>query len=322
MRRRASAVFLACLFLTCICTFSGTPTAARGTRPTGDHAAASGDPGRPRTGGVPCGADPRARAYRLALRPHTPWGLLRVPARPDGHARAGHRPAGAPERRGVIRVPLWVHVIKDGALGAPDSAVKRQVRTLNAAYGGKFGGVDTGVRFELKGITHTANRAWFRDPFGHEREMKRKLRVGGPETLNLYIVQMERLILGYGTYPQWYAGTPELDGVMIDWRSLPGGPLRNFRRGFTAVHEIGHWMGLLHTFENGCDPPGDEVDDTPAEAYPTKGCPARKDTCPGPGSDPIHNFMDYSKDTCMREFTRGQAERMARMWQEYRAIAP
>lgn len=227
-----------------------------------------------------------------------------------------HLPAPASQE---IRVPLWVHVIKDGALGAPDSAVTRQVETLNAAYGGKFGGVDTGVRFDLQGITHTENAAWFRDPLGNEKAMKAKLRVGGPETLNLFIAQLGELVLGYATYPHWYRGQPGLDGVVIDWRSLPGGSLRNFNLGFTAVHEIGHWLGLLHTFENGCEPPGDMVDDTPPEAYATTGCPARKRTCPGSTEDdPIHNFMNYSHDRCMREFTAGQAARIRQIWNVYR----
>ncbi|WP_203885180.1 zinc metalloprotease [Planotetraspora kaengkrachanensis] len=222
---------------------------------------------------------------------------------------------------GEINVPLWVHVIKDGALGLPDAGVRRQVDTLNAAYGGRLGGVDTGVRFVLAGITHTVSKEWFRDPLGNEAAIKTKLRVGGPETLNLYIAQLGELVLGYATYPYWYQGEPALDGVVIDWRSVPGGPLRDFDKGFTAVHEIGHWLGLLHTFENGCAAPGDSVDDTPPEAYPTTGCPAGKDTCTEPGQDPVHNFMDYAQDRCMTNFTAGQAARMRQMWDLYRRPA-
>ncbi|WP_345097943.1 M43 family zinc metalloprotease [Planomonospora venezuelensis] len=74
----------------------------------------------------------------------------------------------------------------------------------------------------------------------------------------------------------------------------------------------------MHTFENGCRAPGDAVADTPPEAHPTMGCPAGKDTCPGDGPDPVHNFMDYSHDACMSAFTRGQAARMQDSWAAYR----
>ncbi|MBB5624387.1 zinc metalloprotease [Sphaerisporangium krabiense] len=218
-------------------------------------------------------------------------------------------------------VPLWVHVVTDGRQEVPAAAITAQVETLNAAYGGRLGGVDTGIRFDLRGVTHTANPLWFRRPLVSEAAMKQRLRKGGPETLNLYVAQLGELVLGYATYPHWYGDRPANDGVVIDWRSLPGGSLRDFSKGYTAVHEIGHWFGLLHTFENGCAPPGDSIEDTPPEAMPTQGCPAQKDTCPGDGEDPFHNFMDYSHDRCMSQFTAGQAVRMREMWAAYRASA-
>ncbi|MFB4265846.1 zinc metalloprotease [Nonomuraea sp. GTA35] len=219
-----------------------------------------------------------------------------------------------------ITVPTRVHVISPGPdRRVSDQAVQAQIDTLNSAYGGRFGGVDTGVRFRLDGISVKEQAAWFSDPVGHERAMKSTLHQGGAGTLNLYIAQLSELMLGFASYPYWYAGAPALDGVVIDWRSLPGGALSDYNKGFTGVHEIGHWLGLFHTFENGCQAPGDGIDDTSPEARPTEACPQGKDTCPGqPGQDPAHNYMDYAHDRCMWEFTVGQADRMHEMWAAYR----
>ncbi|GAA3835604.1 zinc metalloprotease [Sphaerisporangium flaviroseum] len=268
----------------------------------------------------PCG---HARPPRVDARAVEPYTLdARESARMLSDMRRRLRSAGAAAwRTGTVTVPLWIHVITDGRMGVPDTALDSQVETLNDAYGGRLGGVDTGVRFVLKGVTHTDHPTWFREPLANEAVMKQRLRKGGRETLNLYIAQLGELVLGYATYPHWYQSRPALDGVVIDWRSLPGGALRDFSKGYTGVHEIGHWLGLLHTFENGCAQPGDSVDDTPPEALPAQGCPSGKDTCPDAGEDPVHNFMDYSHDRCMSEFTAGQAARMREMWVAYRTPA-
>jgi hypothetical protein len=72
-------------------------------------------------------------------------------------------------------------------------------------------------------------------------------------------------------------------------------------------------------FQGGCVPPGDGVNDTPFQALPTSGCPVNQDTCPAaPGLDPVHNYMDYSDDPCLFEFTMGQRDRARAMWDMYR----
>ena len=97
------------------------------------------------------------------------------------------------------------------------------------------------------------------------------------------------------------------------------------------IHETGHWMGLLHPFEGGCAD-GDGVTDTPAEAEPSFKCDERN-TCPvvldpvtndyvvvdDGAPDPIHNFMDYSYDSCMNHFTPGQVIRMKQAFVVFRA---
>jgi hypothetical protein len=232
---------------------------------------------------------------------------------------------GAP-KLGRINVQVYVHVITStSGVGDVTSLVPAQIAVLNAAYS------PARVKFNLVSIDVTANDAWYNVGIGskEEKAMKSTLRRGGGNALNIYTANLGGGLLGWATFPKNYHSQPADDGVVILDESLPGGNaefanttepdgLLSYNRGDTGTHEVGHWMGLYHTFQGGCSASGDKVDDTPAEADPQFFC-IERDSCPNrAGTDPIHDFMDYVDDVCMFQFSAGQQDRMRDQWATYR----
>ena len=213
----------------------------------------------------------------------------------------------------TARIRVVAHVVSCGRVGAvSDERILAQIDELNRAY------AETGFQFTLDGVERTDDCSLNKMLPGSNEELEAKERLSeDPEhRLNLYIAA-PATVLGWAYFPQTYAEHDAMNGVVIHHETLPGGP-EPYGRGRTAVHEVGHYLGLFHTFQNGCTGDGDGVEDTPAEAKPALGCPDGRNTCESPGDDPIHNYMNYSNDVCMNEFTPGQIERMVAVSSQYR----
>ena len=223
-------------------------------------------------------------------------------------------------------VPTYVHVVHhaDGTGNVSDKAIKAQMNVLNTTFGGFEGGVATGFKFELAGVTRTANTEWYLagPTTSGERAMKQALRQGGNDALNMYLTTAG-VYLGWAYFPNVLDNaTRYLDGIVVDWESMPGTSTRyegQYDLGKTVPHEVGHWLNLHHVFNGGCNNWGDYVEDTPPQRIATFGCPEGQDSCREPGVDSIHNYMDYSFDACYNQFTAGQALRMQDAWLEWRA---
>ena len=227
----------------------------------------------------------------------------------------------------TVTVPVYFHVITNGSTGnVTDGQIADQIQVLNEAYAGLTGGAATKFRFQLAAVTRTSNATWFGAGYGSQAEtqMKSALRQGGAGTLNFYTNQPSTGELGWATFPSSYASQPLKDGVVCDWRTVPGGSFSPYNEGDTGTHEVGHWVGLYHTFQGGCNGSGDYVSDTPAEKSAAWGCPNGRDSCKtgknAAGVDPIENFMDYTDDSCMYKFSAGQASRAASLSATYRGL--
>ena len=217
-------------------------------------------------------------------------------------------------------VPVYIHKMlsASGAGDVTSAQINAQIAELNQDFAGP-GGVGhrrhTGFTFTLAGVDTYYNNQWHTDK--QSTTYRSRTRLGGKNALNIWLVDFK--YLGIATFPWDYSRNPSIDGIRVQYSSLPGGTATNYNQGKTATHEAGHWFGLYHTFQGGCTTTNDSVSDTPAQGSSTTGCPAGRDSCSLPGLDPIHNYMDYSYDSCYNQFTPGQSTRMDSMWAAYRA---
>ncbi|KAJ7671049.1 hypothetical protein B0H17DRAFT_1141689 [Mycena rosella] len=193
------------------------------------------------------------------------------------------------------------------------------------------------IAWSLVTTTRTVNVDWFNNagPSTSQQTAMKASRQGGKGDLNVYSVGFVSGsgagLLGYSTFPSSYSGAPKDDGIIILFSSVSGGSTAGYNLGRTLTHESGHWLGLYLTFLGDCAgsgtaPASDYVADTPAESSAASGCPSGRDTCTGtsfPGADPVTslaNFMDYSSDACMAQFSAWQTTRATTQFATYRTL--
>jgi hypothetical protein len=197
----------------------------------------------------------------------------------------------------IVTVPVFVHNFYDrdnqhGYLSADQ--IWDQLRWLNHSYSGGQGGAGTRFRFQLQGYErigledHTLRFTATGAPTERTADLARQNRRGGKGYLNIWTGDLAGPV-GVARFPWWQHNHPLIDGIWVQadaWRhTAAGSDCRN--QGDTAVHEVGHWLGLRHT-----------------------------DVTPACGNQP--NFMSYGRDAAMDRFTGDQAHRMSRMWNRYR----
>jgi hypothetical protein len=237
----------------------------------------------------------------------------------------------------TITIPVVVHIVYHyPAENISDSMVRSQIFALNRDFR-KLNGdtvkipaafkalaADCGIEFKLAtvdangrattGIIHkyTPITKWTTDD-----KIKSSLEMGDdgwdPKSyLNIWVGTLDKF-LGYSSLP----GDPdEKDGVVINNRAFGNGIPGAAAMGRTAVHEIGHWMGLRHLWGD-ADCGDDGVADTPKQETFTNGCPSGvRITCNNaPYGDMYMDYMDFTSDVCLLMFTKGQKERMRALFE-------
>jgi len=269
----------------------------------------------------------------------TPCGAREYNAEIDGNFESSI--AHMKTRSAFLSYPVTIDVVfhvihRSGDGNVPDKYLDAQIDLLNSDF------AKTGL-FQFKKIATTRTegaRYWasrgtsLYPESAKQYQMKSELRQGDSSTLNIYITLLDLNLMGYATFPQDYSSNPLDDGVVLNFITLPGMNIYEGKIGRTATHEIGHWLGLYHVFQGGCNFHNDFVADTKPTRKPSWGCPAPESaqcviddfervdkfswSLVTHMNDTSNNVMNYSHDLCRHSFTPGQVKRMKMTWQYLR----
>ena len=219
----------------------------------------------------------------------------------------------------TIKVAFHVLMANKTVGAVTDSQIQAQIDLMNERL------APTGFSFVLSRTHRTRNAKWYNAcglGTAHENKIKKRLARDPRHTLNIYSCKitgpgLPEGIIGFAYFPFMFPESHYLNGIVVDPDVLPAGSLDGYNVGLTAVHEAGHYLGLLHTFQGGCYDM-DWVADTPAQEQPSFSCDTSIDTCIGGGHDDVSNYMNYADDTCPDHFTPGQIDLMHQMVSTWR----
>lgn len=236
-------------------------------------------------------------------------------------------------------LPVVVHIIhENGAENISNNQVFQAIEYLNDAFANvnfydQNTGEDTQIQFCLaiqdpeKNTSDGINRVQSSLTdlnMSDDVEMKNLSRWDPLSYVNIWVVKEicnssgNCNVAGYAYLP--YTHGSSKDGIVIEHRLFGEQPGKTG----ALIHEMGHYLGLYHTFQGGCTNAdcvvqGDRVCDTPPDQstapVPCDGSVNTCDTDTNSGfssdqNDQFWNYMDYGDLNCFSAFTAGQIERM------------